>query len=180
MKTHLLHAALLRKMGNRCVGTSAKRQKTNARYNRYEPQHDKPTMWLCAQRRFRSAWTSAQSDQSLHCTLYGYLRTQAFFLRTAKTLIRLGGCPGWSEFSVGAHAILLVLSWGGSYSDHCHKEQLKITEIFERLLMSGKSATTRAWCQNRCKGNGQEQIQSYQAPYGKGPQTIKTALFKTT
>ena len=40
---------------------------------------------------------------------------------TAKTLIRLGripirlcGCPGWSESSLGAHAILLVLSWDGS------------------------------------------------------------------
>ena len=33
---------------------------------------------------------------------------------TAKTLIRLGGGPGWSESSLGAHAILLVLSWGGS------------------------------------------------------------------
>ena len=32
---------------------------------------------------------------------------------TAKTLIRLGGCPGWSESLLGAHAILLVLSWGG-------------------------------------------------------------------
>ena len=30
-------------------------------------------------------------------------------------LIRLGRCPGWSESSLGAHAILLVLSWGGSY-----------------------------------------------------------------
>ena len=27
----------------------------------------KPTMWLCAQRRLRSAWASAQSDQSLRC-----------------------------------------------------------------------------------------------------------------
>ena len=34
-------------------------------------------------------------------------------MRTAKTLIRLGGCPGWSESSMGAHATLLVLSWGG-------------------------------------------------------------------
>ena len=36
----------------------------------------------------------------------------------AKTLIRLGGCPGWSESSLDAHAILLVLSWGGSYLFH--------------------------------------------------------------
>ena len=34
---------------------------------------------------------------------------------TVKTLIRLGGCPGWSESSLGAHAILLVLSWGSSF-----------------------------------------------------------------
>ena len=27
----------------------------------------KPTKWLCAQRRLRSAWTSAQSDQRLRC-----------------------------------------------------------------------------------------------------------------
>ena len=34
---------------------------------------------------------------------------------TAKTRIRLGGCPGWSESSLGTQAILLVLSWGGSF-----------------------------------------------------------------
>ena len=27
----------------------------------------KPTMWLCTQQRLRSAWASAQSDQSLCC-----------------------------------------------------------------------------------------------------------------
>ena len=35
--------------------------------------------------------------------------------RTAKTLIRLGGFPGWSESSLGAKAILLVLSCCGSF-----------------------------------------------------------------
>ena len=37
-------------------------------------------------------------------------------VRPAKTQISLGisGCPGLSESSPGAHAILLVLSWGGS------------------------------------------------------------------
>ena len=45
----------------------------------------KQTKWLCAQRRLRSAWASAQSDQSLRCALSGYPRTQAFFMRTAKT-----------------------------------------------------------------------------------------------
>ena len=57
----------------------------------------KPTK-VCAQRRLRSAWASAQSDQTLRCALDGKLR----FRQTAKTLIRLGGCPGWSESSLGA------------------------------------------------------------------------------
>ena len=35
-------------------------------------------------------------------------------MRTAKTLIRLGGWPGWSESALGAKVILLVLSRGGS------------------------------------------------------------------
>ena len=36
-------------------------------------------------------------------------------MRAAKTLIRLVGIrPGWSKSSLGTHAILLVLSWGGS------------------------------------------------------------------
>ena len=69
-----------------------------------EPPRDKTTKWLCAQRRLKSAWTSAQADQSLRCALNGWLRTQAFFMRTAKTLIRLGGCPGWSESSLGAQS----------------------------------------------------------------------------
>ena len=37
---------------------------------------------LCTQRRLRSAWASAKSDQSLCCALYG---TQTFFRQTAKT-----------------------------------------------------------------------------------------------
>ena len=64
----------------------------------------KPTKWVCAQRRHRPAWASAQSDQDLCCpheeTLGPELPTEC----TAKTLIRLGGCPGWSESSLGAHS----------------------------------------------------------------------------
>ena len=38
-------------------------------------------------------------------------------MRAAKTLLRLGGFPDWSESSLGAHAILLILTWGGSFVD---------------------------------------------------------------
>ena len=42
-------------------------------------------------------------------------------MRTAKTLIWLGGCPDWSESALGAKVILLALSGGGSYVYHwCH------------------------------------------------------------
>ena len=58
----------------------------------------------CAQQRLRSARASAQSDQRLCCALSGQLRTQAFYMRTVKTPIRLGGCPGWSESSLGAQS----------------------------------------------------------------------------
>ena len=61
-----------------------------------------------------AAWQN-QSDQSLHWALNRQLRTQYFFMRTAKTLIRLGGCAGWSESLLGAHVIVLDLSGGGSY-----------------------------------------------------------------
>ena len=35
-------------------------------------------------------------------------RTQGFFMQTAKTLIRLGGCQDWSESSLGGHSFCWV------------------------------------------------------------------------
>ena len=64
----------------------------------------KPTMWLCAQRRLRSAWACTQSDQSLRCPHEETSGPQLPIKRKRKTQIRLGGCPGWSEFSLGAHS----------------------------------------------------------------------------
>ena len=72
---------------------------------------------LCAQWRLRSAWASAQPDQNLHSASNGYLRTQCFFMRTAKTTQT--GQTDWADAqadlsSLSTHAILLVLSWDGS------------------------------------------------------------------
>ena len=50
------------------------------------------------------AWVSAQSDESLRCALNGQLRTQAFFMWTAKT-DQTGGCQNWAESLLGAHSI---------------------------------------------------------------------------
>ena len=56
---------------------------------------------MCAQRRLRAAWASTQSDQSLRCPHEESWGPELPTERTAKTLIRLGGCPDWSESSVG-------------------------------------------------------------------------------
>ena len=69
---------------------------------------------LCSQRRLRSAWASAQSDQSLRC---------AFMQRVAKDPRFLhADSEDWLDWadaqadlsSLGAHVILLVLSCCGS------------------------------------------------------------------
>ena len=78
----------------------------------------KQTKQVCAQRRLRSARASAQSDQSLRCALNGQLRTETFFMRIAKTLIRLGGCPGWSESSLGAHSLCWLCHVAAKFIKH--------------------------------------------------------------
>ena len=101
----------------------------------------KPTKWLCAQRKLRSAWASAQSDQSLRCPNEESLGPQLPIERTAKTLFRLGGCPGWSVFA-GRTVTLLVLSCRGSCTDRktkcnaisCTLAHIKTTESDTRLL----------------------------------------------
>ena len=65
----------------------------------------KPTKWLYAQQRLRSAWASAQSDQSLRCPHEESLGPYLPIEHIVKILIRLGGCTGWSESSLGAHSL---------------------------------------------------------------------------
>ena len=92
----------------------------------YDPRHDKTNkMTVLAQRRLRSAWASAQFDQSLRCPPEESLGPNLHIKRTKKALARLGGCQGWSESSLGAHAILLVLSWGGSYFNKMQQDHSK-------------------------------------------------------
>ena len=58
----------------------------------------KPTKWLCAQRRLRSAWS-----------VFAVRMKKAWVLSypwsTHRRLIRLGRCPGWSESSLGAQSL---------------------------------------------------------------------------
>ena len=61
VRGHMTKMFLNHKLGH--FSSSYNRQKRNMVSELYEPQHDK----LCAQRRLRSAWASAQSDQSIRC-----------------------------------------------------------------------------------------------------------------
>ena len=78
-----------------------------------EPPHDKTNKMACA--------PSEDSDQpghppSLIRVFPVYMKEPqvlGYLLSAQWRLIRLGGCQGWSVTLLGAHAMLLVLSWGG-------------------------------------------------------------------
>ena len=91
--------------------------------------HDttKPTKWLCARRRFRSAWASAQFDQSLRCPHEESLGPSLPIKRTAKILIRLGECPGWSKSSLGAQSFCWFYHIAVHFSD---KAYVKHKQLF--------------------------------------------------
>ena len=68
----------------------------------------KPTKWGYAQWRLRSARASAQSDQSSVCAQW--VAKDPRFLHadsedSDQILIRLGGCPGWSESLLGTQSL---------------------------------------------------------------------------
>ena len=74
--------------------------------NIIEPAHDKTYKMACA--------PSEDSDQTGHppslirvfAVLMKKVWALSYPLSAQRRLIRLGGCPGWSESSLGAHAIL--------------------------------------------------------------------------
>ena len=96
-----------------------------------EPPHDNTNKMACAPSEDSSAWASAQSDLSFRCALNGSLRTQGFFMWTAKTLIRLGGYPGWSDSSLGAQ----------SFCRFCHvAAQMSLVNIDRKSANSTQSS----------------------------------------
>ena len=74
----------------------------------------KPTKWhVCPAKTQISLGICPPWSESSQGTQW--LAEDPMFLHADSELIRLGGRPGWSESSLGTQAILLVLSWGGSY-----------------------------------------------------------------
>ena len=60
----------------------------------FEPANDKTNKMACAPSEDRSAWASAQSDQSLRCPHVETLGPKLPIECSAKTLIRQGGYKG--------------------------------------------------------------------------------------
>ena len=56
-----------------------------------------------------------------------------------------GGKPSWSESSLGAHAILLVLSWGGSNMFWCSGHPLSILDG----LLASRARSDTCWIFNK-------------------------------
>ena len=58
-RNHLGEAVLMNNLQHNCL------------YGEMSHDMKKPTKWVCAQRRLKSDWADAQSDQSLRCALNG-------------------------------------------------------------------------------------------------------------
>ena len=78
----------------------------------------KPTKWVCAQRRLRSAWASALSDQSLHCSHEESFGPELPIKRTAKT-DQTERVPRLILVLARRTRVLFVLSCRGSNHDDC-------------------------------------------------------------
>ena len=88
----------------------------------------KPTKWVCAQRRFRSAWASAQSDQSSLCAQY-VAKDPSFLHADSEDSNQTGGCPGWSKSWLGAHSFCWL----------CHIEFFNEIEMMWQINIEWKS-----------------------------------------
>ena len=72
-----------------------------------------PTMWLCVQRRLRSAWASAQSDQS-SLSVWWKLGSLATHWAQSVNSDQTGRIPRLIWVFAGCTVTSLVLTWGGS------------------------------------------------------------------
>ena len=73
----------------------------------------KPTKWVCTQRRLRSAWASAQSDQSLCCAQW-VAKGPSFLHADSEDFDQTGRMPRLIWVFAGRTLTLLVLSCRGS------------------------------------------------------------------
>ena len=73
---------------------------------KYEPVHDKTYKMACAPSKDSDQPGHPLSDQSSLCAQSVAKDPSFLHADSKKTLIKLGGCPGWSESLLGTHVIL--------------------------------------------------------------------------
>ena len=85
-----------------------------SRFRHLSRDMTKPTMWLCAQRRLRSAWASTQSDKSSLCAQL-VAKDPSFLHVDTEDSDQTGRMPRLNWVFAGRTLILLVFSCRGSY-----------------------------------------------------------------
>ena len=82
------------------------------RTRQIEPQHNKTNKMKCAPSKDTNQPTQPRLLNSLLCLHEEALGPWLSMEHTAKTLIRLGRCPGWSESLLGTHHfVCFVMLW---------------------------------------------------------------------
>ena len=86
----------------------------------YELPHDKTNKKTCAPS--EDSYQPGQPPSLIRVFIVRMKKpwVLGYPLSTQRRLIRLDGCPGWSESSLSTLIILLVLSCGGSYEKHTY------------------------------------------------------------
>ena len=91
----------------------------------------KPTKWLCVQRRLRSAWASAQSDQSLRCPHEESLGPQL----PLSALRRVDAQADLSLHWAHTHFVGFVISWLIWIKFPCLYSLYSMTEYFHFYMI---------------------------------------------
>ena len=119
--------------------------------------HDmsKPTKWVCAQRRLRSAWADAQTDLSLrwaHHQFVGFVMSRLISSCAQRRLIRLGRCPDWSKSSLDApsfcwfcHVTAQIVNMDAYIFSFIRSSELKsykTMKVKQKLFRLGRTSQT--------------------------------------
>ena len=117
-----------------------------------EPQLDKTNKMSSAPSKDRSAWASAQSDQS-SLSAQWVARDARFLHADSEDSDQTGLMPSWSESSLVAQVMLLVLSCHGSNDNfhnsnalaHCFSFYYYLAASVTCLLRKTKSGEITQW-----------------------------------
>ena len=98
--------------------------------------HDitKPTKWVCAQRRLRSAWASSPTDLSSLCTQW-VAKYPRFLHAISKDFDQTGRMPRLIWVFAGRTIILLVLSCHGSKYYGKHLSEYLSIEFYRQFIL---------------------------------------------